>query len=123
MLEIEVAIIQWGVVRMSIKDKDKIDSIGMNKETGIVTLAITDHLDWSNEYEHLILLQDKINIYVSFLESGEVYESYPQAEGKNFEIKIFSKFDLPGNAVEYLNVAYSTVKEAGFDLSYEVSEE
>ncbi|RDI38383.1 DUF6572 domain-containing protein [Falsibacillus pallidus] len=106
---------------MSIEDKDKIDSIGINKETGIVTLALTDHLDWSNEYEHLVLLQDKINLYVSFLESGEVYESYPQAKGKNFEIKIFSKFDLTENALEFLNVAYSTVKEAGFNLSFEVS--
>ncbi len=48
---------------MSVEDKDKIDSMGINKETDVVTLAISDHLDWDNEYDHLIMLQEKINTY------------------------------------------------------------
>lgn len=56
---------------MSIIDKDKIDSIGINKDNGKVILEISDHLDWSCEYEHLVMLQDKINSYLSFIESGD----------------------------------------------------
>ena len=105
---------------MSIEDKDKIDSIGVNKDTAMVTLAITDHLNWENEYEHLIMLQEKINLYLSFLESGEIYESYPIAKGKNIEIKIYAKYDLTEKAEEFLNFAYAKVVEAGFNLSCEI---
>ncbi|WP_346426369.1 DUF6572 domain-containing protein [Bacillus cereus] len=31
---------------------------------------IIDHLDWENTLQHLTLLQDKINAYVSFIENG-----------------------------------------------------
>jgi len=108
---------------MSVEDKDKIDSMGINKETDVVTLAISDHLDWDNEYDHLIMLQEKINTYLSFLESGEVYESYPQAKGKKFEIKIYAKCDLSKKAEEVLNFAYKKIVEAGFDLNCEVVED
>ncbi|MEL6879444.1 MAG: DUF6572 domain-containing protein, partial [Cyanobacteria bacterium J06607_10] len=42
---------------MSIEQKDKVDFIGINKETGYVSLAISDHLDWSDTQLHLQLLQ------------------------------------------------------------------
>ncbi|MGB7604161.1 MAG: DUF6572 domain-containing protein [Lutisporaceae bacterium] len=105
---------------MSIIDKDKIDSIGINKKNGDVMLGISDHLDWSNEYEHLIMLQDKINSYLKFIESGEIYESYPKAEGKNLEIIIYAKYDVSEKGKEFLDVAYKTIEEAGFCLSYTI---
>lgn len=105
---------------MSIIDKDKIDSIGINKENGNVMIGISDHLDWSNEYEHLIMLQDKLNSYLSFIESGEIYESYPKAKDKNIEIIIYAKYDFTEKAEEFLNVAYKSIVEAGFNLSCEV---
>lgn len=108
---------------MSILDKDKIDSIGISKEGDLVTLAIFDHLDWENEYEHLLMLQDKINLYLIFPESGEVYESYPKAKGKKIGIVVYSKYDLSTKAEEFLNFAYGKVVEAGFDLSCEISGE
>lgn len=105
---------------MSIIDKDKIDSIGINKENGNVMIAISDHLDWSNEYEHLIMLQDKLNSYLSFIESGEIYESYSKAKDKDIEIIIYAKYDITEKAKEFLNVAYNRIVEAGFSLSCEV---
>ena len=105
---------------MSIEDKNIIDSIGINKEAGVVTLAISDHLDWNNEIDHLLMLQEKINTYLRFLESSEVYESYPQAKGKRFEIKIYAKYDLSEKAEEFLNFVHEKVVEAGFVLNYEI---
>ena len=50
--------------------------MGENK----LALMIADHLDWENELQHLTLLQDKINAYVSFIESGQIYSVYPDAK-------------------------------------------
>lgn len=105
---------------MSILDKNKIDSIGINKDNENVMLGISDHLDWSNEYEHLIMLQDKINSYLNFIESGEIYESYPKAKDRNIEIILYAKYDITEKAEEFLNVVYNSIVEAGFSLSCEI---
>ncbi|WP_407059149.1 DUF6572 domain-containing protein [Ralstonia syzygii subsp. celebesensis] len=36
-----------------------------------------------NSEEHLLLLQEKINCYLRFIESGEIYNSFPSAEGRS----------------------------------------
>lgn len=80
---------------MSVDNIDKIDLIGTEKEKGFVSLLIADHLDWSDEELHLSILQDKINSYISFIESGQVYEDYPSAKGKKINIDIISKYPYP----------------------------
>ncbi|MFF2484316.1 DUF6572 domain-containing protein [Paenibacillus sp. NPDC058071] len=65
---------------MSVLDKNKIDGIGKSESDNKVALMIADHLDWENELEHLTLLQDKINAYLSFIESGQIYNVYPDAK-------------------------------------------
>jgi len=66
---------------MSVEEKNKIDIITTNKE-GILVLTISDHLEWDDENEHLLILQDKINSYVDFIESGQMAESYPDKVDK-----------------------------------------
>jgi hypothetical protein len=60
---------------MSVEQKDVIDAIGVNKESGEVVLTISDHLDWEDTSAHLLVLQDKINTYIAFIESGEILQS------------------------------------------------
>lgn len=62
---------------MSIDQSDVIDFISTTPE-GKGVLTITDHLSWDMDF-HLELLQDKINRYLQFIESGQIYEEYPQA--------------------------------------------
>jgi len=65
---------------VSILDKNKIDGIGKSMGENKLALMIADHLDWEDELQHLALLQDKINAYVSFIESGQIYSVYPDAK-------------------------------------------
>lgn len=56
---------------MSILDENMVDIIGVDPSKGIATLVITDHLEWTSPVgEHLLLLQEKINCYLRFLEGG-----------------------------------------------------
>jgi hypothetical protein len=54
-------------------------------------LTISDHLVWGDE--HLYMLQEKINKYIDFIESGDIYEKYEQAVGKKFVIELIYRFD------------------------------
>ena len=57
---------------MSITDTNKIDIVATRPDSSIVKLVITDHLDWRDFDTHAQLLQDKINTYLQFVESGQL---------------------------------------------------
>jgi Family of unknown function (DUF6572) len=105
---------------MTIEDIDTIDSIGLDKKTGDVTLKIFDHLDWKNEVNHLQLLQSKLNTYLRFLESGEVYNAYKFAQGKNFLISIDFLVTPPANGIRFLDTAAHILADAGFEIEYSI---
>jgi hypothetical protein len=60
---------------MSVNQTDTIDIIGTTPG-GKVALTISDHHFW-DEPLHLQLLQDKINAYLQFIESGQILDDYP----------------------------------------------
>jgi len=103
---------------MSIEQSEVVDFIGTDKVTGSVTLVISDHLDWSDEHTHLVLLQDKINSYLRFIESGEITEAFPQAVGKKVEIEIVGKYELVAAGEDFLVEAGQIVRRAGFSLRF-----
>ncbi len=106
---------------MSIDQTDLVDFVGIERDTGKVVLTITDHLDWATRPEqHLQLLQEKINIYLSFVESGELLAAYPEAEGRAVEIGIFAKYPLSEEAHEFIRQARLIVEEAGLGLRHQL---
>jgi hypothetical protein len=64
---------------MSIEREDTIDFATIDKDSGDLWLSISDHLPWDeNDDQHLALLQGKLNAYLRFLESGEVFKKVPR---------------------------------------------
>jgi hypothetical protein len=63
---------------MSVEQRKIIDFVGVDEEANEVILTISDHLEWDNpKSDHLLLLQDKINDYLAFIESGELLRISP----------------------------------------------
>ena len=108
-----------GSMFLSVEDKDVIDIIGIDS-AGNVVLTVTDHLDWSNTLEHVFILQEKINRYLAFVESGEILETYPKATGRqiHFKIDLLHRPDEEGSRL--LDRIKHTVVRAGFPLQIEV---
>ena len=52
---------------MSVKETKMIDGLAYDEENKRICLLLSDHLDWNNEYEHLKLLQDKLNTYAYYI--------------------------------------------------------
>ena len=67
---------------MAVDNPNVIDAIGTDQTTGEVVLTISDHLEWDDRNEHLLILQEKINRYIGFIETGELREKYPGAEAR-----------------------------------------
>ena len=64
---------------------------------------------------HIPQLQEKLNDYLAFIESGEIYESYPDAHGREIEIQLICKYlPLEGEGSAFIEHAGDKIRGAGF---------
>jgi uncharacterized protein DUF6572 len=105
---------------VSVEHLDVVDIISTEKNSGHVILTISDHLDWSDTVQHQMVLQEKINKYLAFLESGEILKRYPDAKGRPIVVKIVFKFSPDTKGYEFLVKARAVVESAGFNFRYQV---
>lgn len=106
---------------MSILQTNVIDFISIDSNRRELVLTISDHLDWEiGQEEHLWLLQEKINRYVAYLESGEVLEKFPDARERRVRIAIVGAFHLSALAEEFFKAASQVLAGADLRLSHEV---
>jgi hypothetical protein len=111
---------------MSITNSQVIDIWAMpDWEPGKVVLVITDHLEWGNKTEqgeHLLMLQEKLNTYVAFIESGEIYTEIPGALGKHPIIRVTGMYELPEQGKFFIDRATEVLKEVGIGLEFVLKE-
>ena len=101
---------------MSINKKDAIDVISTSPE-GRVTLTISDHNTWDETW-HLQLLQNKINSYLQFIESGQIFEDYPNAGGRELIIETVMQFEPNEEGISFLEKAKEIVIKAGIGFQW-----
>jgi hypothetical protein len=102
---------------VSIDQPKLVDSCGINQDEGSCVLVIVDDRKW-NEWEHLKALKEKLNNYLAFIESGEIYEVRPEAQGLAIEICIRCKFEPEGeDDFSFLRVSRKAIEGAGFRFS------
>ncbi len=106
---------------MSVDQTDKIDFATIDKATGDLWLTISDHLSWDeDEGKHLVLLENKLNAYLRFIESGEVLKKLPDAKGRSVVINLVGKFPPSQSARSFINKAQSAIENAGFRLQFDL---
>lgn len=104
---------------MSIEQANVIDFMSTDPVSGSVTLTATDHLEWGSR-EHLLLIQEKLNSYLAFVESGEILESYPAAEGRLIRIFVICQFEPDEEGARFLSLCGEVIKNAGLDFGCRV---
>ena len=103
---------------MSVDQTNVIDLISTNAN-GEVVLTVSDHLDWRDSIRHQTILQEKLNTYLAFAESGQILQEYPDAEGRPVVFDVVLKFEPDNEGVHFLKRAAEAVKSAGFKWSCE----
>lgn len=101
---------------MSIENATVIDAIGVENITGKVVLTISDHLEWADVRSHLEMLQEKLNAYIRYVESGEIDSSYPPAVGRARVIDIVAKYEICDAAKPFIESAGVTLANIGIEL-------
>ena len=104
---------------MSVEQLDVIDLISTDA-SGCVVLTVSDHLDWSDSAQHQSILQEKLNKYLAFVESGEILERYPDAKGRPVAFRVVFKFRPDRQGLGFLARARDVIESAGFSLRHEI---
>ncbi|MBI5772957.1 MAG: hypothetical protein HZA89_04330 [Verrucomicrobia bacterium] len=104
---------------MSVEQRDVIDFCSIRPD-GRAALTISDHLPWLADSNHLVILQDKLNAYLTVVESGQIFDAYPQARGREIEIQILCKYPPLPEALQFLDRAGQTIRSAGLHFSWRV---
>lgn len=95
---------------LSIEKTDTIDGVAFDENNNKLVLLLADGMDWNNEYEHLILLQEKINNYIAYIEDKQYLLNYPNAEQVEVQIKFLYK--ETANCIKFLEQVKAVISEA-----------
>lgn len=90
---------------MSLDNCSVVDAVGVDDVDGTVVLSVIDSWDWNDERRHLEALQEKLNAYFGFVESGQIYESYPDAAGKPLRIDVVGRYPVSPVGLAFLEKA------------------
>lgn len=62
--------------KLNIENTDTIDGMAYEQDTSSLILLLADGMDWSDINRHLLLLQEKLNTYIWYIDSGQYEEKY-----------------------------------------------
>jgi hypothetical protein len=100
---------------MTITQTGVVDFITIN-DAGEAVLTVSDPLPWKRVDEHLSYLQEKLNTYLIFIESGQLYNEFPAAIGCPAVIEVVMKHDAPEKAFWFFDKAAAIIEGAGFQF-------
>lgn len=106
---------------MTVEQFDKVDFIGLDNENKKIVLFITDHLEWEDD-GHFMILQEKLNKYLDFIESGDIWEKYEDKKDYSCGIELVAKYDFTDEAIEFLEKVKEIVEGLGFEFHYKVAD-
>lgn len=72
--------------------------------------------DALSEYDHLTLLQEKINAYISYLESNQYKEQYPEMTFDLAVIEIHFKYDITEICEKFLQSVQNQLGQYGIEI-------
>ncbi len=107
---------------MSVIEKSVVDGIGL-ADKGIMKMLITDHLDWMDEYNHLLILQEKINAYIGFCESEQYKDVYAEEEIEHVVFEVHFLYTPTQNAYKFLQQIPSQINNLDVSVECCVAEE
>lgn len=102
---------------MSVENLKIIDFVSIDLN-GNVVLTISDHLEWDENNEHLLVLQNKINAYLSSIESGDLYKQYSGAIGRNIVINLVIKHVPNKDGKIFIKRIKEVVTSAGHSFTF-----
>jgi hypothetical protein len=102
--------------RMSVEQPDIIDGLGLRPDGVTVEMVISDHLEWSDE-RHFQLLAAKVEAYANAVLTGQLAESYTQAQGKQVCINLIWQHVPNAAAAQFFETVGQQLHSVGIEFT------
>jgi hypothetical protein len=106
---------------MGVEHRNVIDICSIAPD-GRAALTIVDDLPWLADTDHLVMLQNKLHDYLTGIESGQFFDAYPRARGRELEILVMCKYPPLPEAVRFLQSVREILGSDGIRFSWQVLE-
>lgn len=104
---------------MSVEEKDVVDFVSEAPD-GSCYLTVSDHLEWEGNDEHVLILQEKLNRYLAFVESGELIDKFPSMSGRKIVFDVRFMYAPSDFGFEFLSRICESMDVAGYGFQYNV---
>ena len=101
---------------MSVRNREAIDGIGIERDGSAVVLLISDDLPWTDP-GHIPALSAKLEAYANAVISGVLVESYPNARGLPATIRLVWQYEPTEEARAFLELAKGQLSQAGIKFT------
>jgi hypothetical protein len=105
---------------VGVENPNAIDLAGLERDGSAIVLTIADGLGWADEHGHLVALQRKLDAYLAFIASRQVFDVYPEATGRRVVIDVVTGVPLVPAGVELLRQAAGVARELGATVKHRV---
>lgn len=86
---------------MTIDDVNKIDGMYKSRENGEIVMFLIDYHPWEDdtEFDHKLIIKNKIENYVEYILSGQILNEYDVVE--KIKMELISKEEFSESALEF----------------------
>jgi len=106
---------------MTVMETNTIDFVVPKNQHGDAELVLVDQLPWKiDEGDHLVMLQDKINTYLAFVETGQLVGDFPKAKGRKVVLKINALYAPSEQGEKFLAAVRPIVGQLGIELKFDL---
>lgn len=72
--------------KMNVENTDTIDSLAYEKDSFTLILLLSDGMDWTDKNRHLLLLREKLNSYIRYIDTKQYTEKY--SDVRKIEVRV-----------------------------------
>jgi hypothetical protein len=90
-----------------------IDIVAHDPKTDEAVLVMEESAEWNGSHEQLHDLQERFNVYASFLLDGEFAEAHPELAGKKARIEVRCAHMPDERAIELLGMVHDQLEFQG----------
>lgn len=104
--------------KLNIEKTDIIDGLAYDKESFTLILLLADGMDWLDENRHLLLLQEKLNTYIGYIDTKQYAEKYPEV--RKIELRVSFLFKEPDMCRYLLERAEMVLADIFGDVEFKI---
>jgi hypothetical protein len=108
-------------VFVTVENPDSIDSVTLSADGRRYHLLMTEERLFADSDEQFLQLMEKINAYAEFIQTGQLYNHFPEARGKALAVRLVCRNEPSSERfVDLLRAGTALLARQGADFSIEV---